>query len=202
MPRPPRPLAPASAQRLLLAAADAFGAKGLDDASLNDILKRAGMGKGSFYHRFADKAALHDWVTETMAGRARTALAAPGLGTLSAASFRQELTAMLARFMVLAGEHPELANLGLMFHNSADAPPERTIARVRATVLGWIEAALTRGRELRVIRDDLPSDLLTQWTVASLTTIDRWVLADPDGPSARGAVAATAVDALWALLAL
>jgi AcrR family transcriptional regulator len=201
MPRPPRPLDAAAADRLRLAAADAFGAKGMDDASLNDILNRAAMGKGSFYHRFADKAALHDWVTRSLAGDMLAALRPPDLRTLTAASFRAELTAMVGRAAALGVQRPDWANLGLMFHNSAGAPPERAIAEVRTAVLGWIQRALTTGRGLGVIRSDLPADLLTEWTVTSLTTIDRWVLADPADPEQRARAATTALDALWTLLA-
>jgi AcrR family transcriptional regulator len=199
MSRPPRPLAQPIAQALRQAAAEAFGAKGLEDASLNDILKRAEIGKGSFYHRFADKAALHDWVTRSMVDEILPTLQTPSLRSLTANSFRPELTAMLRRFMVLVSEHPELANLGLMFHYSTAASPERTIAQVRAGVLSWIKNALTTGRGLGVIRTDLPPDLLADWTIASLTTIDRWVLSAPLCP-AREESAARALDALWALL--
>lgn len=41
------------------AAIDEFAVKRYDDASLNDILKKAGMSKGSFYHHFGDKFGLY-----------------------------------------------------------------------------------------------------------------------------------------------
>lgn len=41
------------------AAIDEFALKRYDDASLNDILKKAGMSKGSFYHHFGDKFGLY-----------------------------------------------------------------------------------------------------------------------------------------------
>ncbi|NNC13888.1 TetR/AcrR family transcriptional regulator [Planctomonas sp. JC2975] len=201
MPRPARPLSPEASERLRLAAAEAFGAKGLDDASLNDILKQADMGKGSFYHRFADKAALHDWVADAMARAVIEQSRPPGLSSLTAETFRAELSAMLGRFTSLAAERPELANLGLMFHNSAGLPEERAMTMVRAAVLRWIEDALLRGRELGVIRADLPADLLSALAIASLTTIDTWVLAAPSEPAARASTASAALDALWALLA-
>lgn len=183
VPRPPRPLAPVAAERLRLVAANAFGADGLDGASLNDILKRCGMGKGSFYHRFADKAALHDWVVRALADDMVDSLQPPDLRMLTAASFRPALTAMLGRATALAAERPELMNLGLMFHNSATAPADRAISGVRAAVLNWIGEALMTGRALGVVRSDLPADLLSAWAIASLTTIDEWVL---NAPTASG----------------
>jgi len=41
------------------AAIDEFSMKRYEDASLNDILKKAGMSKGSFYHHFGDKFGLY-----------------------------------------------------------------------------------------------------------------------------------------------
>ncbi|GAA2076496.1 hypothetical protein GCM10009840_08650 [Pseudolysinimonas kribbensis] len=199
MSRPPRPLDAAASGRLLAAAADAFGARGLERASLNDVLKRAGMGKGSFYHWFADKAALHDWVVDAIAGRLGTTLRAPDPSSLTAESFRAELDAVLARFAQAAEADPQLADLGLMFHNSIGLAPERSISRVRVTALRWIDEVLRAGRDLGVIRTDLPADLLSAWAIASLTTLDQWALGT-DAPD-RAALAATALDALWSLLA-
>lgn len=41
------------------AAVDEFALKRYEDASLNDILRKAGMSKGSFYHHFGDKFGLY-----------------------------------------------------------------------------------------------------------------------------------------------
>ena len=46
-------------QALYEAALTEFAAHSFQDASLNDILKAAGMNKGSFYYRFADKMELY-----------------------------------------------------------------------------------------------------------------------------------------------
>lgn len=201
MPRPPRPLDPRRSEKLLRVAAAAFAADGLEGASLNDILNRAGMAKSSFYHRFSDKAALHDWVTTTMAGAVRAAIRPPDLGTLSGESFRPAVTDMLERFQLLAASRPDLMALGMMFHNSADAPDERAIARVRVSAMTWIVDALKIGRGLGVIRDDLPTELMSSWAVASLTAIDQWVLTASVDMDERSEVSTRALDALWMLLA-
>ena len=41
------------------AAIDEFSSKKYEDASLNDILKKSGMSKGSLYHHFGDKFGLY-----------------------------------------------------------------------------------------------------------------------------------------------
>ena len=51
---------------LLEAALDEFSKNKFDDASLNDILKKATMSKGSFYHHFGDKFGLYVCLADTM----------------------------------------------------------------------------------------------------------------------------------------
>jgi len=202
MARPARPLAASKATRLRDAAAEAFARSGLDGASLNDILRRAEMGKGSFYHHFGDKAALHDWVTEGLSEALLNEVRPPRLETLTTANFRPELSELLARAGRIATACPELMDLGQMFHNSADVPAERAIAKVRRTVIAWVTDALRTGRTLGVIRRDLPIDLLTAWTIASLTAIDQWTLSAPTQVAIRRAATETALAALWQLLTM
>lgn len=156
MPRPARPLDTAAADRLCAVAAEAFAARGLEGASLNGILSRARMGKGSFYHRFADKAALHDWVTERLSTALLREIRPPQPPTLTRQSFRDELVGLLARLGHVALTRPELMDLGRMFHNSADAPPERAITTVRRAVNDWIGGVLETGQALGTVRTDLP----------------------------------------------
>jgi AcrR family transcriptional regulator len=55
MPRPRFAKLPAVRQHALLeAAAQEFGARGYDDASINRILERAGVSKGAAYYYFDD----------------------------------------------------------------------------------------------------------------------------------------------------
>jgi TetR/AcrR family transcriptional regulator, cholesterol catabolism regulator len=53
---PERSYAPAETRRLLLEAAlDLFAEKGFSRASMQDVVQRAGLTKGAFYHHFATK---------------------------------------------------------------------------------------------------------------------------------------------------
>lgn len=198
--RPARPLDAAVADRLCTVAAEAFAARGLEGASLNGILSRAGMGKGSFYHRFADKSALHDWVTRRLSTALLEEIHPPQPNAFTAENFRDELSALLARLGRVALTRPELMDLGRMFHNSADASSERAITTVRRAVNAWITGVLETGRRLGTVRSDLPLDLLTAWAIMSLTTIDQWALASTDEAAARRAAAAAALDIFWNLI--
>lgn len=201
MSRPARPLAAPKAQRLRDAAANAFGCDGLDGASLNHILKRAAMGKGSFYHHFEDKAALHDWVTESLSAALLDQVRPPSLEALTKTNFQTELSALLGRAAQSTVTKPELMNLGRIFHNGADLDPHRTITKVRHNVIAWITDALHTGRTLAVVRQDLPIDLLTTWVIASLTAIDQWTLSTSSSAAVRRTAGETAIAALWQLLA-
>jgi AcrR family transcriptional regulator len=53
-------------QLLLAAAMDAFAEHGADDASLDEIARRAGVGIGTLYRHFPDRRALHRWVRAMM----------------------------------------------------------------------------------------------------------------------------------------
>lgn len=202
MSRPARPLAAPKAQRLRDAAADAFGRDGLDGASLNDILKRAAIGKGSFYHHFADKAALHDWVTDGLSAALLDQVRPPSLEALTTANFQAELSALLERAARTTVTRPELMNLGRMFHTSADLGARRAITKVRRDVIAWITDALHTGRTLDLVRQDLPIDLLTTWVIASLTAIDQWTLSTSSSVTVRRTAGETAIAALWQLLAV
>lgn len=184
-----------------MVAVASFAADGLEGASLNGILERAGMGKSSFYHRFADKAALHDWVVERLSQSLLGEVEVPDVAELTAQTFRPRISALVADLSRSAVTRPETMALGRMFHDSADAPGDRRIAEVRASVLGWIAGAVVAGRAVGAIRDDLPDDLLSAWAVSSLLTIDQWVLAADGDIASRGDTASTALDALWDLLA-
>lgn len=200
MSRPARPLAAPTATRLVAVAAEAFARSGLDGASLNSILKEARMGKGSFYHHFTDKAALHDWVTETLSQTLLAETRPPRLETLTAASLRLELSELLDRLGQSSATHPEVMNLGRMFHNSVDVSPDRAISKLRHAMIGWLTDVLRIGQTLGIIRRDLPLGLLTAWTIASLTAIDQWVLTTTTPVTKRRTAADTALDSLWQLL--
>lgn len=62
MARPARPMPARSRAALIHAAADAFAAQGYQRASLNAILRAAGVSKSSAYHHVGDKQALFELV--------------------------------------------------------------------------------------------------------------------------------------------
>jgi AcrR family transcriptional regulator len=70
--RPPRQRRSAETlDRIVAAAAELLAERGFDDATVEDIVTRAGSSKGSFYARFADKEALLSYLGEGCLDRSK-----------------------------------------------------------------------------------------------------------------------------------
>lgn len=162
MPRPRFANADAALQsRILEAATEEFATKGYEAASLNRILLKAGLSKGSFYYYFDDKADLAAATLATLIDDLRPVfdqLGEPkdakgfwaslrnyaartmdeGLGTQT----RLDLVAKLGMAYV---EHPEVA---------AQVLPR--LQGFREQMVGFIK----RGQKLKAVRSDLPAETL------------------------------------------
>jgi AcrR family transcriptional regulator len=185
MARTPKPLDPAREEDLLITAARHFAAGGYAGTSLNTVIAEAGWGKSSFYHYFADKRRLHDHVVRTLVARLVESVQLPELDTLSAARFWPAMATALEGLGEAAKRRPETWFLGEMFHRPA-SDDDGLLGELRGHVEQWLRRALLRGRKVRVIRDDLPEELLIELTLAVLQTLDRWAvrhrLHSPGGP--------------------
>jgi AcrR family transcriptional regulator len=190
MARTAKPLDPAREEELLIAAARAFATAGYAGASLNTVIAEAGWAKSSFYHYFPDKRRLHDHVVDTLAARLVDGVQVPEPGVLSAARFWVAMAELLDGLGRTAARRPETWFLGEMFHRPVSDDDGR-LQELRDRVDRWLRRALVRGREVGVVRDDLPEELLIELTLAVLQTLDRWAvrhrLHSPGGPGAPGA---------------
>lgn len=175
MARTPKPLAPEREELLLLVAARHFAAAGYTGTSLNTVISEADWGKSSFYHYFSDKRRLHDHVVRTLAARLTQKIQVPDVKTLSATRFWPAMTELAERLHQAGQRRPETRFLGEMFHRPADRD-DGALQDVRDQVDQWLRQALKRGRELGVIRNDLPYELLTELTLAVLRSLDRWAI--------------------------
>lgn len=187
MGRTAQPLDPQRERRLLEAAASAFTDVGYEQASLNQIIAAAGWAKSSFYHYFPDKRRLHDHVVLTLRERVEAGLAVPDLDALDADTFWSAMAALLDSLTRAAVVHPEAQLLGRMFHHPPAARgPDGQLTKLRSEVAAWIARAVQCGQRLQVVRTDLPSELIAELAVATLSSVDRWNLyrgdADPVGP--------------------
>lgn len=179
MPRPRFFRLPEDRRRELLdAAAAEFAAYGYDGASLNRIISAAGISKGAFYYYFDDKADLLATVLE----RATAALVEGvelDVAALTSGDFWPRLEAAFVTVVGNAARHPWMAGIGRLFY----APPadEAVGAMVQAELgraVGFLAAAVRRGRELGTVRTDLPEALTVVMLAGAAEASDRWLTAN------------------------
>ena len=178
MPRPRFSKLPAKKrERILEAAAKEFAANGYDGASLNQILNQAGISKGAAYYYFDDKADLYvttilhymqELMSETLSDPAH----------FTAANFWDELTAIYRHQFTSYAERPWVfgvvkAGGSLSIETLAQGP----LAELWQQAEFLLVQLLQRGRELGVIRTDLPEELLLSLVIAVDDAHDRWLFA-------------------------
>lgn len=163
-------------QEILETAAEEFAAHGYDGASLNHVIDRLGMSKGSFYYYFDDKADLFAAVLE-MAWSVMLPEDEFDVASLDGRTFWPSLKAMLDAMRALVRERPWLIGVSRLFYHP---PDDRRVVELVAAKLGqahaWQEALLLRGQELGAVRADLPRELLITAVAAMDEAVDRWML--------------------------
>lgn len=91
---------------LLDAALDEFSRRSFDEASLNGILKAAGMNKGSFYYRFADKLDLYLCMSDTIFRAKMSSFARAHAATDFPEDFFDQVRTIAAAGLTFAREEP------------------------------------------------------------------------------------------------
>jgi len=167
-----------------------FASRPYREASLNRIVARAGIAKGSIYQYFSGKLDLYRWVvTEELGRRKREAV----LAAVPEGGDPKDLFEALERQYVaglrLFLAHPRLARLGARLLDPAPDPAVRKLHdEARRAGIDWLRGALARAQERGEVRLDLDLDLaahmiaqalgigLTQALMARLgTDLDRFM---------------------------
>lgn len=178
MPRPRfEKLAAKKRDRIMEAAAREFTANGFDGASLNRILEEAGISKGAAYYYFDDKADLYA-TTVQYYSRELFDETAFDPAQLTAENFWEEITEVYRQQFTRFGERPWVfgvvkAGGSTPLDLFAEGPLAEMIEQAQFLLLRLIR----HGRELGVIRDDIPEDLLLSLIVAVDDAHDRWLYA-------------------------
>jgi len=187
MARTPQPLDPAREEDLRLTAARHFASVGYAGTSLNNVIAEAGWGKSSFYHYFSNKRRLYDHVVGTLQARLLDGVRVPDIEKLPAAEYWTAIADLLDELGRAARRHPETWYLGEMLHRPVSDDDGR-LQELREQVEDWLRRAITHGREVGVVRADLPEQLLIELTLNVVQTLDRWAvrhkLHSPGGPAA------------------
>ncbi|MEZ4516125.1 MAG: TetR/AcrR family transcriptional regulator [Chloroflexota bacterium] len=155
---------------LLSAALNEFTARGYDNASINDILTRAGMSKGQFYYHFGNKEALYLALIGVLIEHKQTFLAT----TMTPADFQQDIFGILkaqVRYgLRFAREYPAINRFAESFLRERSNPIYQTALEhynfEDNDALGrLLDAAILRGE----FRADLPPEFIKR-TVGHMLT--------------------------------
>ncbi|GIF74092.1 TetR/AcrR family transcriptional regulator [Asanoa siamensis] len=143
---PPRPLRADAARNrdaLLAAAADEFAERGLE-ASVADIARRAGVGKGTVFRHFATK---DDLLAAIVIDR-MDALDAVGQDLLTA----DDAATALHEFLTAAAHQRQQRDLSFL-QSAGDVSPE--VTRTRTRLYATIDHLVARARTQKAIRPDI-----------------------------------------------
>jgi TetR/AcrR family transcriptional regulator len=106
------------------AAVDEFAARGYSGASMNALVKAAGISKGSLFHYFRSKGDLFEGIVDAAFGRVRARVKAVRDGTAEA-PLEVRLAALLDAGFDFVDEHPRLASIYFRVLRSGDGPLAR-----------------------------------------------------------------------------
>ena len=174
-------LDPERQQRLFDSAAEEFGAKGYDAASLNRILAESGMSKSSLYYYFEDKADLFTTLVERSVAYLFKEIGGFDPQSLSAATYWIELEQLLRRAIALMNRNAWYLKLGRMFYRLRGNPKKGApTGRAFQAARQWIGVLIARGQTLGVVRSDLPDSLLIDSAMGLGEALDRWTVAHWD----------------------
>ena len=167
--------------RVLETAAKEFAARGFEGVSLNQLIDRLGMSKGSFYYYFDDKADLFTTVAD-LAWAIVLPVEHIDLETLNAENYWSSLEALMQEARGRARANPWLVGFTRLMHD----PPE--VSGVRASLAEkfdearqWQAELIRRGQALGTVRRDLPVELLQALLVGADEAGDRWFANNWDG---------------------
>ncbi|HXY18515.1 MAG TPA: TetR family transcriptional regulator [Gemmatimonadales bacterium] len=168
-------LAPRARSRLLRIATRQFAARGLEGASLNEILAEAGVSKGAYYYYFDDKDDLLATVLEDAADAMLARLAMPDTARLS----REDFWPTVQRLVFGWAASVDLA--GDLFRVAVQLTPTQRRSPRFAPVLAKAQSLYRRlveaGRRLGCVRTDLPVDVLVRLLEANDAVLDGIFLA-------------------------
>jgi AcrR family transcriptional regulator len=170
-------LSPEKQEAILAAAADEFAARGFEGASINRIIERAGSSKGALYYYFEDKADLLATVVRRALDRVLAAVEWPRLEEFTAEDYWDRVRELSLRMLEQVEAETWYMRLMWAFHRLREEPGARAAT---AGVLDWSREVASsffgRGRELGVVRTDLPLDLLVEVYLAADEAGDRWLV--------------------------
>lgn len=167
--------------RILETAAEEFAARGFEGVSLNQLIDRLEMSKGSFYYYFDDKADLFTTVAD-LAWAIVLPVEQLDLEGFNAENYWTTLEALMQEARSRVRANPWLVGFTRLMYD----PPE--ISGVRDAMAEkfnearqWQAELVRRGQDFGTVRADLPVELLQALLVGADEAGDRWFVNNWDG---------------------
>ena len=170
-----RKLDPEKQEAILAAAAEEFAERGYEAASINRIIERSGMSKGSVYYYFEDKADLFTTVMDRSMERLVDETGWRAIEVVGADEFWEtlrELTRLSVDYVAQDSWWMTLARALHRISSEPDVPTHHFMDAAR----GWWTTIISRGQDLGVVRTDLPRDLLVAISMGADAGGDRWMM--------------------------
>ena len=178
-------LDPERRESILMAAQAEFTMNGYEQASLNTIIREAGISKGSLYYYFEDKTDLYITVLGHVMIDLQQAVGGIGVGEFTD-DFWADIENYTRKCLRLIKENPDFVRLarGLFRLISSGNIPE-SVADVFNDWKAVMTGIVIRGQEIGEVRKDIPLDLLVNilWSIGE--AVDFWIFSHIDEFSAE-----------------
>jgi AcrR family transcriptional regulator len=146
-------------------ALEEFGEYAFDQASINHIVARAGIAKGSFYQYFEDKADLFLYLAR-LAGEAKARYIAPVMQNPEEHDFFALLRALYASGIQFAAEHPEYEAISKnLFENKDGSLYRELMAENLPSAYEFFEMLLDNAVAKGEVRADIDTKMLAHMLV-------------------------------------
>lgn len=153
--------------RILLAAVDEFAERRFSEASINSIIKAAGIPRGSFYQYFSDKEDLYLYMLGEIGKEKMKVVMEVGM-LEPEASFFDVYEHMFKVGLLWAERHPKYSRIGLMMRLDDSS----FIAKLKAVAddgLRQLEAMVDRDKARGLIAEDVDSRLVVSLLYNSIS---------------------------------
>ena len=153
-----------------------FSQKGFEGASLNEIIQKTKISRGSMYYYFEDKEDLY--LTVLKQAMSDFAELVGGIATeIYTDDFWGDIREFYTRVLEVSFARPELVSLvGGYFSLSANKYGSGAFVTFYLQIMVYIENIIIRGQEMGAVRTDIPRDLLVNIICSIGEAMDFWVV--------------------------
>lgn len=164
-------------EKILRNAGEEFADNGYAQASLNAIIEKAGISKGSLYYYFENKEDLFATVLERAVSEVVEHIGGFSVEELTEENFWGELERIVMEVAAYTGRHPWYMRILRLFYRVRDsqAGPVRD-SEMYQLARRLAARVIERGQELGVIRTDASRQFLVEMVLGVAEAGDRWLL--------------------------